>query len=191
MAIPRTINNQSTRPDGAIGTLSGNVPPKPLVNGVATFNNASIDVSANYTLKATSPGMTDAISPAVPVVDSLCGQDGTCSSDFSQNNKLLLNVSVNNPSTANILLSLGLDFPPDCNTGTFTDPFFHAPVAWTTDSVGTTTNAGNKVLVVRITKVCEARVKSFHIVQSPGTPHAAGCGSISFVAVGYYVLSKV
>jgi hypothetical protein len=151
-SVSLSINSQSTRPDGAIGTLSGNVPPKPLVNGVATFNSASIDVSANYTLKATSPGLTDAISLAFSVVDSLCGPGGTCSSTYSQDNKLLLDVSVNNPSTASILLSLGLDFPPDCNTATFTDPFFHAPVAWTTDSIGTTTNAGNKVLVVRITK---------------------------------------
>jgi hypothetical protein len=151
LSIPS--NGQTPNPNalGQTGSLSGSL-TQPLVSGVATFS-VSINASAAYTLQADSDsGLTSAVSPSISVVDSLCGQGGTCSSDYSQNNKLLLNVSVNNPSTGDILLSLGLDFPVSCSVGSFTDPFFHAPVDWTTDAVGTTTSTGNKILVVRITK---------------------------------------
>jgi len=151
LSVTVAIDSQTARGDGAVGVLSG-TSTKSLVHGVATFN-LQINASATYTLRATASGSTDGVSAPFAIVDSLCTPGQTCSTTFvdSGTNKELQSVSVANTSDGTVVLSLNVDPAPDCSTDSFTDPFFHGPVPWTTDSLSTT-GTGTKLLVVRIEK---------------------------------------
>ncbi len=152
LSVTVAIDSQTARPDGAVGVLSG-TSTKSLVHGVATFDDLQINTSATYTLRATASGSTDGVSTPFAIVDSLCTPGQTCSTNFvdSNTNKELESVSVGNTSDSTVVLSLNVDAAPTCSIGSFTDPFFHGPAPWTTDSLSTT-GTGTKLLVVRIEK---------------------------------------
>ena len=140
------------------GILSGTTTVT-AVAGAASFTNLSIDTKGYFQLTATALGGTG-IAPVTSgtfrVQSSVCGSGETCSDSFGT----FMTASVTNGGTGTVGLSVAIDGVDvraggmgltSCSTSTFTDPFFHAPAAWTVDEVRPT-GAGTKLLVARIDK---------------------------------------
>jgi len=103
--------------------------------GIAEFPDLSVDRAGDFTLQATSddvPGSGWPLSSAFRMWNDGCGQDEQCKASFLLEQKRLFEVAFTNTIGGLVTLGTGLDQGPNCSTPTFTDPFFHAPAAWTT-----------------------------------------------------------
>ena len=162
---------------GPGATLSGTT-TQSAVAGVALFSNLSINLPGEYTLSATSPGLTGASSGSFGIWDQgiSCASGTTCSISVSQAKTISSQITGNTSTSGALVASLlGAD------TLSCGDSYNHASLATTFNAFGLTA-AGSKTAIVQIDKaVVQATpnngVSTYQVCYQSPTPFTDRAGN--------------
>jgi hypothetical protein len=162
-------------------TLSGN--SVRAIGGVAEFPHLSVDRAGDFTLRATSLAVPESgwpLSSAFRMWNDGCGQDEQCKASFLLEQRRLFDVAFTNTIGGLVTLGTGLDQGPDCSTPTFTDPFFHAPAAWTTLQQYPAPATMGPVIVPPGALLAEVRIDKYwrKIVEARGNSSYRVCAAV-------------